>query len=390
MIQLRGHKERWFTGAGALGLDGFDAGHPPLVRAYKMPFRAAGLLDPHAFTVITKTVTSEPRAGRQTDWGFRKYCWPVFPLSWRSMVNAVALTNPGIDHWIRVHYRHAIRKKIKLVLSLHVHDAANAVALAKKVQPLRDLAGVQINAGCPNLDPAHSDPDAEVAGFTKIVDAFQGVYTGPLLIKFRLGQPWERMAEALEGRCAAYELVNACPWDHAKTLCLTPQQSLAGKGMVDGVSPLAKYGVGGSVSGGRLAYSATIAMGRYKTAGGLTPVVSGGGVVGHYDPNGYPKSWQPLESEVRLRFYEGADAVAFSTAFLWEPWAPNRAVKTFDRMFREDGDWGERMARIAAHFRKKQEWKWPPSRRKAELHGGCNYQMDGDFPTFDHGAGSLD
>ncbi len=389
MIQLNGYKERWFAGAGALGLDGFDAGFPPLVRAWKWPFRATGRLDPHAFTVITKTVTSEPRAGRQTDWGFRKYAWPVMPLSRRSMVNAVALTNPGIDHWIKIHYRHAIRKGIKLVLSLHVHDEADARALAGKVRSLRDLAGVQINAGCPNLDPAHADADAEVAGFTKIVNEFQYYYGGPLLVKFRLGQPWERMAEALEGRCAAYELVNACPWDHAQTLCLTPAEASATRGMVVGESPLAKYGVKGSVSGGRLDYQATMALCYYKRGGGSTPVMSGGGVVGHHSPNAYPSD-QTLSRVVERRFHEGADAVVFSTAFLWTPWGPNRVVKEFDRRFVEDATFVENVARTRAYHESRRRPRGRVPEAGAVAAGVSADGWDGDFPKSDYGAGSLD
>lgn len=394
MIQLNGHRERWFAGAGALGLDGFDAGHPPLVRAYKWPFRAAGLLDPYAFTVITKTVTRHPREGRQTNWGFHKYARPILPLSRRSMVNAVALTNPGFDAWEKYHYRRAVRKGIKLVLSLHVHDEADARDLARRAQSLRDLAGVQINAGCPNLDPAHTDTDSEVAGFTKIVNEFQYYYGGPLLIKFRLGQPWPEMAASLEGRCAGYELVNACPWDHAKTLCLTPAEASASRGMVSGESPLARYGVGGSVSGGRLSYQATMALVAYKRSGGTTPIMSGGGVVGHESPNHSPR-WQSLSLEVGKRFTEGADAVVFSTAFLWNPAGPNRVVREYDVRFREDTEFLAAVAGTrgywererAARRRSPEPESNPPPAFDADVSAPA---FDGDFPTTDYGAGSLD
>ena len=252
---------------------------------------------------------------------------------------------------------------------------------------------MQINAGCPNLDPAHKDdPGAEVRGFKRIVDAFQGVYTGPLLVKFRLGQPWPEMAESLEGRCAGYELVNACPWDHAKTLCLTPAESGVNRGMVRGESPLARYGVQGSVSGGRLDYQATMALVAYKRSGGLTPVMSGGGVVGHYSPNAYPAR-QTLSRVVERRFYEGADAVVFSTAFLWEPWGPNRVVKEFDRRFAEDAAFLENVARTRAYHGsyRRPRGRVPEADAVAAGVGvDADFKTDGDFPKTDYGAGSLD
>lgn len=362
MIQLNGYKERWFAGAGALGFDGFDAGHPPLVRLYKWPFRAAGLLDPHQFTVISKTVTRHPRVGRQTNWGFRKYAWPVRPLSRRSMVNAVALTNPGFDVWERVHYRHAIRKGIKLVLSLHIDTEQEAYELGIRCRRLRDLAAVQINAGCPNLAHAQvGGVESEVQGFVRMIDSFQSNYNRPLLVKFRMGQPWERMAEALEGRCAGYELINAVPWDVAKGLALTPAEVPAG--VVSGDSPFTAYGVGGSVSGGRIEYQAVMAMCRYKQSGGLTPVISGGGVVAHAQPHGYPSRWQSLESVVSRRFENGADAVAFATAFLWEPWGPNRTIRAVDARLDQDAQFRRAVSEVREFHERERNRLWPPSRR---------------------------
>lgn len=337
MIRMNGYAERWFAGAGALGFDGFDGGHPPLVRLWKAPFRTAGLLDPHRFTVISKTVTLSPRTGRQTNWGFRKYAWPVFPLSQRSMTNAVALTNPGLDAWIAQYYPVAVRRNVRIVLSLHVEDVTEARVMGHMCKSLKGLCGVQINAGCPNL-AAHSPgvtptDDEEAAEFTRIIDEFQRHYSGSLLVKFRLGQPWEKMAVALEGRCAGYELINAVPWDAAAKLV---RDGTLSDMVVDTPSPLQKYGYGGSVSGGRIAYQARAALARYKSLGLKTPVISGGGVVPHPESRkshcGTPSRERiSLKSEALTRLAAGAMAVSFSTAFLWEPWGPNRAANALDR-----------------------------------------------------------
>jgi len=321
VIRLNGYCERWFAGAGALGFDGYDGGHPPLVKLWKAPFRATGLLDPTRFTVISKTVTAESRVGRQTNWGFHKYAWPVFPLKYRSMVNAVALSNPGIDEWIRYYYPIACRKGIRIALSLHVESVEEALSMGAKCNKLKSLCAVQINASCPNL-PGHASaalpPEEEAAEFTKIIDAFQSKYHGALLVKFRLGQPWELMAESLEGRCAGYELINAVPYPLARTF----NKSDGGRGAADGPSPLAKYGYDGSLSGGRISLAARIALDRYIKLGLKTPAISGGGVVSHVFP---------LADEVQFRLDSKASAVAFSTAFLWEPWGANRVVAAIEK-----------------------------------------------------------
>jgi hypothetical protein len=342
VIKLNGFAERWFAGAGSLGFDGFDGGHPPIVKFWKAPFRATGILDPRRFTVITKTVTMAPRVGRQTNWGFHRYAMPL-SLRKRSMVNAVALTNPGLMEWVRRYYLQAVHKGMRIVLSLHVENVEEARQMGFVCRLLPELAGVQINAGCPNL-AAHgpTPPEQEVAEFRKIIDAFQEQYPGALLLKFRLGQPWEEMATDLDGRCAGYELINAVPWDIAFPADMAWHRpgGLAGLGQHQGppISPFQKYGYGGSVSGGEIADASIRVLSTAKHRLKLkTPIISGGGVISYHRPNHFDHmkttrwpNWVTLEFEAKNRLDMGADAIAFSTAFLWEPWGPNAVANKID------------------------------------------------------------
>jgi dihydroorotate dehydrogenase len=320
MIQMEGYRERWFAGAGALGFDGLDGGHPPLVRAWKWLPRLTGHLDPRRFTVITKTVTALPRQGNQTDWTFWRCARPLWPLRWRSMVNAVALTNPGLEAWHRRHYPRALRAGIRLVLSLHLDGPADAEAVGRFVaRRCGGLAGVQLNANCPNLAHGEAKPVAgQVAHWADTVREFARHWHGPLLCKYGYAQPWLLMCQALEGFVTANELINALPWKRRGVDAPIP----AGPEAQGPVSPLAGYGYDGSVSGGEIVQVARRAVREYTAAGIRVPLISGGGVVPHPAAGEHDPEWVSLEDEAFLRLREGAEAVAFSTAFLWEPWGP--------------------------------------------------------------------
>lgn len=88
MIKLsNGRKLEFLVSSGALGYDG--KGWP-----WEWPLRWAGLLRPEEFTAVTKTLTLEPRKGN-----LRWYKpWDVLrPLGNGNWVNAIGLTNPGLD-----------------------------------------------------------------------------------------------------------------------------------------------------------------------------------------------------------------------------------------------------------------------------------------------------
>jgi len=307
MIHLNNISTQFFAGAGALGFDGFDGGHPPLVRWYKKPYRWLGLLDPREFVVITKTITGSPVKGNLTDWSFWR---SVRRYGKRSIVNCVALTNPGLRVWVDEYWPRARDAGLKIVLSLQPSTLSEAAWMASYVRRCPELAGVQLNL-CPNV--AQTDLglfEAIVLNFCRQVDL-------PVGVKFGYTQPWPELCKRLDGKLAWVELINAVPWKDATIV----------KGQV---SPLAKYGYDGSLSGSDIAHYSLDALVEYKNLGLKTPVASGGGVVGGEASKLAPVASR-LEDNVCTRFKLGADAVVFSTAFLWEPAGPNRVVRAYNK-----------------------------------------------------------
>lgn len=74
--------------SGALAFDGNDW-------PWEYPLRWTGLLDPSLFTIVIKTLTRHPRKGN-----LKLYKpWTCIRFLSNSAVNAVGLTNPGIEWW---------------------------------------------------------------------------------------------------------------------------------------------------------------------------------------------------------------------------------------------------------------------------------------------------
>src|SRR3989338_3182405 len=92
MITLSsGHSFQFMAASGALAFDG--RGWP-----WEWPLRWLGFLDPTLFTIVTKTLTRRPRPGNlrwSHPWSVVK---PIGPLG---IVNAIGLTNKGIEWWLK-------------------------------------------------------------------------------------------------------------------------------------------------------------------------------------------------------------------------------------------------------------------------------------------------
>src|SRR4030095_483102 len=141
MIELpNGHSFEYMAASGALAYDG--RGWP-----WEWPLRWVGALDPRLFTVVTKTLTDQPRAGNLR-WTHPWSCVKHFP---EGVVNAVGLTNPGIDWWLKKVPPKSGEGKITLVFSITNDDPE---ALASMAAALNEVAlkGIELNASCPNTE----------------------------------------------------------------------------------------------------------------------------------------------------------------------------------------------------------------------------------------------
>jgi hypothetical protein len=101
---------------------------------WERPLRWLGVIDPHAFVVVAKTVTDRPRTGNLRMW----HPWTcVRTLPGMGTTNAVGLTNPGIDVWMAKHLPWALRQGYRIVLSIKPETPYEAASMASSLTTSR-------------------------------------------------------------------------------------------------------------------------------------------------------------------------------------------------------------------------------------------------------------
>ena len=291
MIKLsNGYSFKYASASGALGYRG--DGWPPVETLYRW-FR---ILKPNAFTHITKTLTLQPLKGRFSWWR----PWVSVRYIRDGMVNAIALTNPGLAYWINHHYPKAVKRQRKLIVSLAPSGLQEACTMAGMLNLCPEIVGIELNPFCPNKAAMFTPEE-----ITDLVKLFRKESLFPLGIKLGWQDPYIGILKSIQYDIDFVDLINACPWDN-----VFPFED----------SPLSKYGYKGSVSGLPITWRAREALQQVKAEFPNLNVLSGGGIYN--------------EAEARLRFSMGADAVSFGTIFS-QKWftncaEPNRIVKALE------------------------------------------------------------
>jgi len=283
MISLsNGHSFDFCVASGALGFDG---------RGYffEQPWRWLGMLRPREFTIITKTLTFAPRKGNLnmlTPWR----CVQPIKDGW---VNAVGLTNPGIQWWIKEIYQRTVSDGYKVIVSIAPESLIETESMIEDLNNLSNIVGVELNVSCPN-----TNRDETLEQIIQVTDLAYRKSRHPLILKLSYDQPYLEVIKAVDGKVEAFDLINSVAW---KTISK------------DKPSPLAPYGLVGGVSGKRIRGYSREALMACNKLGCKTPVISGGGI-------------DSLE-EVKIRERLGASAFSFGSVFIKNPWLPNQIVK---------------------------------------------------------------
>lgn len=285
MITLsNGHSFEFVAASGALAFDG--RGWP-----WEQPLRWAGLLKPELFTIVVKSLTLKPRRGNLRGWNPLR----CVRLIRGGTVNAVGLTNPGVEAWVNKIYpgvaEATAKKGWSFVVSIAGEDLQEYMEMAIRLKECTLLKGLEINASCPNSQSELRQNSQAVIDTAK---ALKYATKLPLILKLSYTHDTVAIAKALEGVVEAIS-INSVPWP-----VVFPMKR----------SPLAKFG-GGGVSG-RAAQTFTWKVLRDLAGETQIPVI-GAGV------------WE--YGDIGKLFGMGAKAIAFGSIFLRYPWRPTQFVR---------------------------------------------------------------
>lgn len=292
-----GHELTFACGSGALAFDGRGWW-------WEQPLRWCGLIDPKAFTVVAKTVTLNPRRGNLSLW----HPWTCVRLvkdGWgqRGVVNAIGLTNPGLQHWVNYDYCRAIKMGYRVAASVSVDDPDEARVVATMLRGLK-LAYVEVNISCPNVGHQFGD-----RAKSDIQHLLTQVATARHPIVLKLGCDMIQSAHAKD-------FIGAVdPWVEAYHAINTiPYTDIFG---AYSVSPIQKYPHErqGGVSGPLIHTKALECVSKLKHTLTSKPVIGGGGIMHLNDVYNFEKA--------------GAGAFSIGSCFLLRPWRPNRIARAY-------------------------------------------------------------
>ncbi|MBI4238808.1 MAG: hypothetical protein HY696_10415 [Deltaproteobacteria bacterium] len=284
MIPLRnGHVLEYVAASGALAFDG--RGWP-----WEWPLRWLGLLDPRCFTIVTKSLTRRPRVGNLRWW----QPWRCVRLLPHGTVNAIGLTNPGIEWWCRTIGPRVAKFPYRLIGSIYPESPGECADMVAMLQPF-GLVAIEVNLSCPNTSTHGS---AAVPQAVEMLTAARSATPWPLIAKLSVTHDYCAIARASEGLIDAMA-INSVPWSVS---------------FPDRPSPLATLG-GGGVSG-QAAQLHTWPMVEKLAAASHTPVIG-------------PSVWEYADiAQLRAR---GASAISFGSIFLRYPWRPTAFVRCDQR-----------------------------------------------------------
>ncbi len=287
MIELsNGHRFEYMVASGALAFDGKGYLH-------EWPLRWMRLLDLSLFTVVIKTLTRHPRKGNY-HWYCPWKCIRLLPSIWRpeGAVNALGLTNLGIDWWRRKVGPKVNSKKIALVGSIFSqgNDMTELMEMASELNRF-DLVALEINVSCPNTKKALSE---NVQSIVRACKSVRMISRFPLILKLSVVHNINEILPEIKNIIQAIS-INSVPWK-----VIFPNKK----------SPFEHLG-GGGVSG-KIAQKYTWPFVRDLVAKTSIPVIG-------------PSVWD-FEDIERIRNI-GAKAISFGSMFLRYPCDPTQFVK---------------------------------------------------------------
>lgn len=236
-----------------------------------------------------------------------------------SMINAVGLAGPGVARWIETGYRELRESGATVVASIWGRTVEEFADAARALEGL-ELAAVEINASCPNLESRNAifanSPDATQA----IMDATKNLSV-PRWIKLTTTAPLllDVVAAATESGASAVTLGNTLT---GMVIDIDARRPLLGNG-------------GGGVSGEAARPVAVRAVYDVRAAFPQVPIIGTGGVMSARDAIALVMA--------------GADAVQIGTATFAHPRAAWKISAATHRWLRRHGHESIRELQGVAH-----------------------------------------
>ncbi len=214
MILLsNGHVLKYVVASGALAFDAKGWW-------WEKPLFWLGLIKPHLFTVVTKTLTYEATEGNLKMW---KPWTCVRILKNGGTVNKIGLTNDGIEWWLKNVAPFIDFKKQAIIVSIS-GSREYIISMIKQLNAL-GIKAIEINGSCPNTASGVTDS-------AYVIETFRLAHAAsehPLIVKVGVTQDYMAIAQGVAKYAEAISL-NSVPWGIVYPHKQSPMTKLKGAG----------------------------------------------------------------------------------------------------------------------------------------------------------------
>ena len=92
--------------------------------------------------IVPKTVTPLPRTGNPP---------PRTVETSSGLLNSIGLDNDGLDTFLEKHLEYLLGLGTAIIVNIAGHDIAEFGVMAKKLNPFKEIAAIELNISCPNV-----------------------------------------------------------------------------------------------------------------------------------------------------------------------------------------------------------------------------------------------
>lgn len=151
--------------------------------------------------ITVKGITPEPSQGNPT---------PRIAETAAGILNSIGLENPGIDNFLAEKIEDISQLEPPVFVNIAGHSVSDFVYLARRLAPFQQIAAVELNVSCPNLQSDGSIFGSEAELVYEVTGKVKEVYSGPVIVKLspNVTDIVEMARAAEKGGADAISLIN--------------------------------------------------------------------------------------------------------------------------------------------------------------------------------------
>lgn len=139
--------------------------------------------------IVTKGISLSPRPGNRGN----RLCETEGGL-----VNSIGLENPGLENFIQNILPDISKIDTTCIVNILGSDIDEFLAIAKRLNELPNVDGIEINVSCPNVKAGGLSFGKDISLVRELAKKLKTIYKKPIIFKVSIDQPYLEIASILK------------------------------------------------------------------------------------------------------------------------------------------------------------------------------------------------